>query len=195
MEKPKVLLKPVRTGILSSQMQEPTGFINPILDGKVTHYYEWQNAGSFDCMKSGGAMHRVTHIIKGIYFGFNEEKLFFRVDTALPPEKIDDDLLLNLEIIEPFQYRLSLSRKQADLFLFLKTENRWEKISERIDVSFSKLIEIGFPIKALDFSQKSLVGFQLSVKKKEKEVERWPQVDLIRFNLPLDKKKPIFWGV
>ncbi len=195
MEKPRVLLKPIRTGTLSSQVQEPTGFINPTLDGNVTHYYEWQDAGSFDCLKSGGAMHRVTHIIKGIYFGFNEKQLFFRVDTVLPPEKIDDDLLLDLEIIEPSRYRLSLSKKRADLFLFLKTENRWGKISEKIDFSFSKLFEVGLPIKALDFSHKNSVGFQLSVKKEKKEVERWPQVDLIRFNLPLDKKKPIFWGV
>ena len=195
MEKPKVLLKPVRTGIISSQVQEPTGLINPTIDGKVTHYYEWQNAGSFDCLKSGGAMHRVTHLIKGIYFGFNQESLFFRMDAVLPPEKIEDDLMFDLEIIEPSRYRMSISKKQATLFQFLKSENRWKKVSERVDFSFDKVFEMGFPIKALDFSNKSSVAFQLSLKKEEREIERWPQVDLIRFNLPLDKKKPIFWGV
>ncbi|MGB2697997.1 MAG: glycoside hydrolase family 57 protein [Candidatus Zixiibacteriota bacterium] len=195
MEKPKILLRPVRTGSLFSQVQEPTGLINPILDGEVTHYYEWQNAGSFDCLKSSGAMHRITHIIKGIYFGFNEEMLFFRMDTVMPPEKFDDDILFDLEIIEPSRYRLSISKKHAELFQFLKRENHWEKISKKIEFSFSKLFEIGLPIKSLDFSRKGSVGFQLSVKKGKKEVERWPQVDLIRFNFPLDKKKPIFWGV
>lgn len=195
MEPPKILLKPVRTGAVSSQIEEPTGFITPTLDGKVTHYYEWQNAGSFDCLKTGGAMHRVTHIIKGIFFGFNNEKIFFRIDTVYPLEKSEDDMVFDLEIVEPFRYRLSIAKSEAELFRFIENKNRWEEVSEKIDLSFFKFFEVGFPIKAFDFSRKGSVAFQLSVKKEGKEIERWPQVDLIRFNLPLDKKKPIFWGV
>jgi alpha-amylase/alpha-mannosidase (GH57 family) len=195
MEPPEILLKSVHTGRISSQVEEPTGFMTPTLDGKVTHYYEWQNAGSFDCLKSGGAMHRVTHIIKGIFFGFNEEKLFFRIDTVLPLEKIEEDMVFDLEIVEPSRYRLSISKNQAEFFKFIENEDRWEKVTQKIDLSFSEFFEMGLPIKTLDFSQKGSLGFQLSVKKQGQEIERWPQVDLIRFNLSLDKKKPIFWGV
>ncbi len=195
MDPPEILLRPVRTGVFSCQVEEPTGFITPTLDGEVTHYYEWQNAGSFDCLKSGGAMHRVSHIVKGIFFGFSPDKIFFRIDTVSPLERFDDEIELDLEIVEPSRYRLSISRTQAQLFRFVEDEKRWDKVSERIDFSFSKFFELGFPIKVLDFSQKNSVGFQLSVRKEKKELERWPQADLIRFKLPLDEKKPIFWGV
>jgi alpha-amylase/alpha-mannosidase (GH57 family) len=195
MEPPEILLKSVHTGTISSQVEEPTGFMTPTLDGKVTHYYEWHNAGSFDCLKSGGAMHRVAHIIKGIFFGFNDERLFFRIDTVPPLEQLEDDIMLDLEIVEPSRYRLSISKNQAELFKFIENEDRWEKVTQEIDLSFFEFFEMGLPIKALDFSQKSSLGFQLSVKKQGQEIERWPQVDLIRFNLSLDKKKPIFWGV
>jgi len=195
MEPPEILLQPVHTAAVSSQVAEPTGFINPVLDGRVTHYYEWQDAGSFDCLKTGGSMHRVTHIVQGIFFGFSKEKLFFRIDTSLPFEKLKDDIILDLEIVEPSRYRLSISKNKAELFSIKDDQNHWEKVSEKIEFSFLRFFEVGFPIKALDFSKKSSVGFQLRVKEKEKEIERWPQVDLIRFTLPLDEKKPIFWGV
>jgi hypothetical protein len=195
MEPPEILLHPVRTGVFPAQVEEPTGFITPILDGQVTHYYEWQNAGSFDCLKSGGAMHRVSHIVKGIFFGFNQDRIFFRIDTVSPLEKFKEEIMLDLEIVEPSRYRLSISKTQAELFRFIEDENRWDRVLERIDFSFSKFFELGVPIKALDFSRKNSLGFQLSVKKEKKELEKWPQVDLIRFKLPLDEKKPIFWGV
>jgi alpha-amylase/alpha-mannosidase (GH57 family) len=194
-EPPEILLRPVRTGAVSSRVEEPTGFITPTLDGQVTHYYEWRNAGSFDCLKSGGAMHRVSHVVAGIFFGFDQDSIFFRLDTVSPPAELGHDILFDLEIVEPSRYRLSVSKAEAELLRFVEDENRWDKVSEEIDFSFSKILELGFSIKALDFTRKNSVAFQLSVKKEGKELERWPQVDLIKFRLPLDKKKPIFWGV
>jgi len=195
MHPPEILRRPVRTGTVSSQVEEPTGFIAPTLDGEVTHYYEWQNAGSFDCLKSGGAMHRVSHTVKAIFFGFNQEMMFFRIDTLSPLQKLADDIRIELELVEPSQYKLSISKTGAELLRLTEDGTRWGKMPDEIHFSSSKVLELGFPIKALDFSLANSVAFQLSVKEAEQELERWPQVDLIRFKLPLDKSKPIFWGV
>ena len=65
-EPPDILYKPIRSGFAYTRQLPPTGYIKPTLDGKDTHYYEWQAAGFLDCLKDAGAMHRATSIVKGI---------------------------------------------------------------------------------------------------------------------------------
>ena len=53
-EAPPELYKPIRTDYIRSHLFEPVDFINPTLDGKITHYYEWASAGFFDCRQAIG---------------------------------------------------------------------------------------------------------------------------------------------
>jgi len=64
-----------------------------------------------------------------------------------------------------------------------------------LDFLFLKIMELSLPVRLLEFKEQRGVWFRLIVKKEEKEQERWPPVDVIRFDLPLKEGKPIFWGV
>ncbi|MCK4385715.1 MAG: hypothetical protein KAW52_05570, partial [candidate division Zixibacteria bacterium] len=194
-EPPEILYQPIRSKFIYTYLLPPTGYVRPAIDGKNSHYYEWQQAGVFDCLKAGGTMHRAKSEILRIYFGFDEKNLYFRVDTTLPSEKYrGQGYEFILELVEPPRYRISIKNDKATL-LKRMDEAEWKPISSDLDFSFLKIMELSVPIDLFEFKEQIGVWFRLIVKKEEKEQERWPPVDVIRFDLPHKEGKPIFWGV
>jgi alpha-amylase/alpha-mannosidase (GH57 family) len=67
----------------------PVDFIKPTLDGRVTSYFEWQSAGVYHTEAgTTGTMHRAQNLLKSIYFGFDLETLYIRIDPARPLAEI-----------------------------------------------------------------------------------------------------------
>ena len=209
LEPPEILLSPIRSGLIPSMIVEPTGYISPVLDGKETHFFEWQNAGHYDCLKSGGVMHQASKEIKALFFGFDQDNLYFRIDPNLHKEKYVsqgsaslagqagrmENYQFEIEILEPPRYKVSILKKEGILFKFNPDKDEWIEVTQNLIVAENKIIEVALPIKLIDFKGIPKVWFRVILRKDKKEVEIYPEADLIKFNLPLDKKRPIFWGV
>jgi len=193
---PDILFKPIRKIGLPFYIEEPTGLVTPVLDGKETHFFEWQNAGFLDCLKSGGVMHKASHLVKALYFGFDQENLYFRVDFSTEQKDYrKKDYRLDLEFTEPSLCKISIQNTKAVLYGFDQDKKEWQKLTQEIKVESDKVIELSLPLRTLEFKKAHSLWFRLVVFEKDNELERWPQTDLIKFNLPWDKKKPMFWGV
>jgi alpha-amylase/alpha-mannosidase (GH57 family) len=194
-EPPKELFQPLRSGVKISALQEQTCFITPTLDGKVTHYYEWEGAGALDCVKLSGAIRRAVSIIKQIYFAHDSTNLYLRVDTIFPIEKyFTEDYQFEFEILKPLHLRLPISREKAALYRFNPENKQWgEESTSSIDFKFAKILELSLPLSIFDLEKDKDFQFRLIVKKGEVEVERCPEVDLIKFSLLEEEKSTIYW--
>src|SRR5687767_7922804 len=56
------------------RIDPPTGFVQPVIDGEATSYFEWVGAGSVDIVSTAGAMHQVSERddrVEIIEFGFD----------------------------------------------------------------------------------------------------------------------------
>jgi len=194
-EPPEELYQPIKSRFISTYFLPPTGYLKPTIDGKRTHYYEWQQAGFFDPLKAGGTMHRVSSLISGIYFGSDKERIYFRVDTAISKEEFDrKDYELILEILEPSRYKIVLKHGKADLFDLIN-KDEWKLISSELEFSFLKILELAVPMRLLQFKKQKEIRFRLIGERQKKEIGRWPAMDVIRFDLPSQKGEPIFWEV
>jgi hypothetical protein len=100
-----------------------------------------------------------------------------------------------IEILEPPRYKVSILKNEGILFKFNPDKDEWIEVTQNLIVAENKIIEVALPIKLIDFKGIPKVWFRVILRKDKKEVEICPEVDLIKFNLPLDKKRPIFWGV
>ena len=60
------------------------GFIKPKIDGLVSSYYEWYQGAQLDVKKSGGSMHKSESLISTVFYGFNKDTLFLRIDPKIP---------------------------------------------------------------------------------------------------------------
>jgi len=100
---------------------EPRGYITPKIDGKVTNYFEWLEAGKFNLQRMGGSMHRSESLFSDLYYGFNQQSLFLRLD----PYHIDllktfEDLKIQIQIIEPKRMKIlyeKLNIQKAEVFV------------------------------------------------------------------------------
>ncbi len=194
-EPPDVLYRSIRAESGHARGLAPTGYITPTLDGRNTHYYEWQAAGFFDCLKDGGAMHKATSIVKGIYYGLDQDKLYFRIDTFLPPHKyLEDAYVFSLEILEPDSYVLSV-QKETPSTNSIPQQSYGGRMVPAFESVVESIIELAIPLGQMEFKGQKMVGFQVAVKKDNKELERYPHTDLIRLEIPAEKGDRIFWQV
>ncbi len=90
------------------------GAMRPTIDGRVSSEQEWQNAGYYDAVLSGGAMHQAADIFKRLCFGQDETMLYFRCDINRP---LLDNEQVEFYFIAPKQ----VSIKQSPTSLTIQT--------------------------------------------------------------------------
>lgn len=194
LEPPEALFHPLRAGARVLAIQEPTCFITPTLDGKITHYYEWEGAGVLDCVKLSGAIRRALSVVKQIYFGHDSDNLYLRIDTVLPIEKyFSEDYQFDFEILTPARFKLSISKEKASLNKYIPEKKQWIETTVSVDFKFSKILELSLPLSTFSLEKDKNFQFRLTVRKGEEEIERCPEIDIIKFTLLQGEKSSIYW--
>ena len=93
----------------------PTGLISPTLDGEDTSYFEWLGAGRVEVRDVAGAMHqtdRRTVLISAIWFGFDRERLYIRLDGVRPlKDLLAEGYEFSLHFLKPAGLRLAVSQR------------------------------------------------------------------------------------
>ncbi|MCD6249398.1 MAG: hypothetical protein J7J98_03580 [candidate division Zixibacteria bacterium] len=80
MEVPLDHLRPIHTRSLILQAAMPDSLVSPQIDGRLTYFYEWAGAGHFECRQSGKTMHQVARQITDIYFAYDYDRFYIRLD-------------------------------------------------------------------------------------------------------------------
>jgi alpha-amylase/alpha-mannosidase (GH57 family) len=194
-EPPEELYHPIKSQAVSTHFLPPTGYLKPTIDGKRSHYYEWQQAGHFDTRKAGGTMHQVSSLVSGIYFGSDEKNAYLGVETAISGEEFDrDGYGLTFELLHPSKYKISVKDGNAILFK-RQNESEWKLISSDLKFAFGTMLELAIPTALLQFEETKEIWFRLIGERQGKEMGKWPAVDVIKFDLPSQKAESIFWEV
>jgi alpha-amylase/alpha-mannosidase (GH57 family) len=150
---------------------QPIDRINPVIDGRVTNYYEWYNAGYCDIKRMGGTMHRFAGLFSRVYCGFDDENLYIRFDVE--EENIAD-----------YEYTIRFF-KPTDFEIIIDGNN---DIVCKID----KVAEISIPLGILKVDDESMVEFMIDAKQKGIEVDRTPA---LQFNVKLKDVRLYNWTV
>ncbi len=81
---PKDLLFPiVGAHTIQAFINEPTEYIYPIIDGRVSSFFEWLGSGYLD---EGGDAMQANMAVRRLFWGENEQSLFFRLDSDIAKE-------------------------------------------------------------------------------------------------------------
>jgi len=181
--------------------RELVAFLKPEIDGRVTSYYEWLPAGVYDTRAAGGAMHQVDNILYGIYYGFDLNNLFMRLDSLATLISAADDgrVTFNIQIIEPYASRIEIAiprRGKAVAVQYVKDEKgQWTKVQDIEKVAVDEIIEIAIPFKAIKASVNEEVQLVVVVSRGEEELERWPKTGYLSFEVPTEEFEAIRWCV
>jgi alpha-amylase/alpha-mannosidase (GH57 family) len=150
---------------------QPIDRIKPKIDGRVTNYYEWYNAGHCDIKRMGGTMHRFAGLFSRVYCGFDDENLYIRFD-------VDD------EDISAYEYRIKFF-KPADIEINIDG-------SKDVLCKIDRIGEIAVPLANFDMGDEGMVEFMIDARQKGVEVDRTPS---LKFNINLKDVRLYNWIV
>lgn len=173
---------------------QPLGFIRPTLDGRRTGFYEWHAAGRHRLDVGGSAMHRGAGIARDLYFGFDPEHFYLRVDFAAgrPPGSEFD---LVLEILTPRQSRVRVRGLQEG-----ERPVCWDEGAQLgqdlagAQCSIGNIVEIGIPFASLGLLVGDSVEVLGTLLKAGEPAETLPTDDLIRFSVPDHTFEAAMWS-
>ncbi len=171
------------------------GFIKPKLDGMVTSYYEWYQGAHLDVKKSGGSMHKSEGLISGIYFGFNLDTLFLRIDPKEPFDRFEDGMDFTIMTSEPAEIRIVCPVKGERIRgeIFEKQDETWVRIKSIEDVAIQEIFEIGIPFADLRAAEKDLITLFISLRRNGEEIERCPWRGHINITVPTADFEAMMW--
>jgi len=167
---PQNLDIPIKKADLRTQYGHPVHTISPRIDGRVTDYFEWLSAGF--ATAGGGAMHQVVRYLEKVYFGYDRNKFYVRLDftgglAALPPE-----ISVVLQFLSPAARRLTIARKGGG----------WEcgdALAPAAAAAGGKILEVAVGLEALGIREPDETRLFISLIANGQELERFPSLDLL----------------
>ena len=184
-----------------------TGFINPVLDGQVTSYFEWIGAGRAEAAADvGGTMHNVSdgeRVIAAVEFGFSQDFLFVRLEGRSALEAVfEPDVEVRLKFLVPAGVHVVVDAVDASgpgvsaggrrirgvrsrLEIRDPREGVWRtQACPEIGVGLGRILEIRVPFRCLEGRGQTQVAFVVTVSRRGADVEQHPQHGPIEVPLP-----------
>ncbi len=108
---PDYLSYPLGKNGLIKQLVFPKGHISPKIDGLI-YESEWDNAGYYDAKASMSAMHKVGELIHRIWFGSDENYIYFRCDKT---RKFESDDFILFSFKSPKKIDLTIRKNSFEI--------------------------------------------------------------------------------
>ncbi|MBF0329821.1 MAG: glycoside hydrolase [Nitrospirae bacterium] len=174
---------------------EVRGFIYPKMDGVVTSYFEWYQAAYIDAKKSGGSMHKSESFIKALYYGFNKDNLYIRVDPATAFSTIKDIIIVDINLIvnTPFKIICDLNAAQLKARISEKKSGQWMFKKEIASLAADEIFEIEIPFNDINAKEKDEISISVEISRNGDELERCPWRGHITLNVPSPHYETIMW--
>ncbi len=106
-------------------VNEPKAPIHPVIDGRITSFFEWLGSGVIDERGGGGAMQYTSTPVERIYWGCDEAAFYFRLDSPraadltvrifFDEEEVTPRQIAQDEIVEIAVAKSSLKKEQAEV--------------------------------------------------------------------------------
>ncbi len=121
-------------------------------------------------------MHRVVRFLEKVYFGYDENQFYMRLDFTGGLPKLPSGVSVRLRFLSPQDCRLTLERVDGKWDCSAFTSPAPDHSPE---VAGGKILEIGIPLKALGIEGHGEVRFFVALCEKDQEVERFPSTGFL----------------
>ncbi|OHB72863.1 MAG: alpha-amylase/alpha-mannosidase [Planctomycetes bacterium RBG_13_63_9] len=195
---PAELAKPISLGHRHPRLySEPTGLLKVKVDGRRT-YFEWINAGHYVNHGARGAMTMAAErLVSDLYFGFDTEHLFLRLDARGGPfrEQLAEIDGLRVALLQPEGFEL-LVRNPAGKEPAAQLYHNDVPVAEAdVQVAADLLFELSVPFRSLAISTDEPVHFCVELLRGEQSLERIPHEGAIEATVPSADYELMMWQV
>jgi hypothetical protein len=153
--------------------REPLNFLRPVIDGRVTNYFEWIGSGHMEGKGLGAAMHQAISIIKDCYYGFNESSLFLRVDLDKSFMSEIGNAVFEIAAISAEEHGLEYDVCERTMKGDIQAEGAFEDV-----------LEVAIPFSALGAFPNDKIEAWISLKVNDMLIDRIPQRGYLAITVP-----------
>lgn len=173
---------------------EIRGFINPAIDGIMTSYFEWYQGAHMDVGKSGGSMHIAESLISRIYYGFNQETLFVRIDPKTAFSDFPDGAEATVRFVRPAPFMVTITLYGPPRArLFSGGNGEWVLAHENLAVAVQDILECAIPFRDIKAAERDELHFFITVTEGGAEIERCPLRGYITVTVPTPDFEAMMW--
>jgi alpha-amylase/alpha-mannosidase (GH57 family) len=174
----------------------PRSFLNVRVDGRET-YFEWINAGRYICQGERGTMAMVKRgPLKDVYFGFDLEHLFVRVDLDQPARAALESFdAVRLSFAEPAgcDFRIDEPGRVGQ-------RGKWISGGEPADVAgiafaVERIVEVAIPFAKLGVGIGEPIQFCVELLEGRQSRDRAPREGAIALARPTADFERVMWDV
>lgn len=193
---PDSLQQPITRTEIRAIHTMPTGFLPVKIDGRRT-YFEWISAGRYISGSERGTMTLVTEgVIHEIFFGFDSENLFVRIDTAKQARedlKAIDELVLRF--LEPEGYEVRITKlKSGQSLAKLCRKNRMVPKSQT-KVAIDRVLELQIRFNDLKRKPDEPIHMYVETLADGQSIDRTPSEGALEFTVPSQDFEAVMWQV
>jgi alpha-amylase/alpha-mannosidase (GH57 family) len=187
----ELLVSNITTQPAEVLIDPPTGFIQPVIDGETTSYFEWLGAGSVEVDTTAGAMHQVADAFPGlrsIDFGFDLDHLYVRVAAAGPMQNVlASGLTVSINFLTPAGVRVLVRPGGAgyEVGIVARSGSGSEvRGCPGADAAVGKVLELKLPFGCLGLRPGAALSFLVALNRGGTEVEHHPRNHPITLRVP-----------
>ncbi len=164
---------PIKKGDAATQYRKPVHTITPVLDGKVTDYFEWLSAG-FAAPAAADSMRRSGRGVEKVFFGYDKRRFYLRID--LTPGwlrgMIPAEYSLQIQFVSPREILLLIEIDEARSWRCRVLRSSTEGLEP--EFAGAKILELGVNLEDLGIDRPEEVRLSVAAFERNHELERLP---------------------
>ncbi len=172
---------------------KPSAWVTPALSGKLEDFFEWVGAGFFNLRAQGSAMFLSNRIGQGLWFGFDRETFYLRLDLSMRPESVQVDF------ISPTTRRVTLEipagRPPSCRAEQSSDGVHFEPCDIPVKAAWEDFLVVAIPIPWLAWEPGKEVAFFVKLMEKGMVLERYPDHGALSFIAPTEDFEAAQWFV
>jgi hypothetical protein len=182
----------------------PRGHLRPVIDGEVTHFYEWYEGGTAEIRAGGGAMHKGPDTFEKLRFGFDEGHLFLLLDSenGSVASALGSNAEVRIEFRHPVRRRIRIrvgeEGRNAETTIEVQTgpARTWTPVDpDGLEAAVATCLEVACPLELLGTSAGDTLALVTSIGRPDGTIERYPSEDSVRIQVPARDPDVEFWSV
>ncbi len=196
---PSVLFTPICGGGSRRPLHDqPVSFAKVKVDGR-TSYFEWIDSARYACGNDRGTMALVTRgLLQTVWFGFDAERLFLRVDTEGGParERLLESDRLRIGFVEPGDHEIVVIEPAARVpVAYLNHAGSMLANGTTVQVATDSVLELAVPFARLAISPGQTLRFYVELLAADTSLDRAPREGIFELVAPSREFERILWQV